>query len=347
MGLNSRKMQEENPFVSLDAGIMSKIIASIPLRFVVGLRFVCKQFNFLMSTYMEYVCSDMVQCSPKQQPLIDSTEDQNCLFRLYDLYFHKLIDIYGYDKYKTRLGFTDDYLQQFYGDTFRAFGSNLPRIPPYKKIYKETGGYYEESAFSISLVNFIGLFTVNSRYYFECRPILRGLSVMSNKLQYELVRHFPGGMFCTRHIFKFKLSVEVMISLGDKVTDNTMWINSVPAEDCHLYLRSLIPFYDIHGAQLLPLFLAMGQHMFGPWFCEKNARFGDMDPEEFESVVLAIASLRKISHSAVRYQQRDSYKKYFSDDQIIAIEARLAELEQQKPAELLQRDISPKRKSQK
>ena len=334
-------------FLTLDAGIMSKILASIPLRFVVGLRFVCKQFNFFMAAYMEYVCSDMVQRSPKRQRLIDSTKDQNCLFRLYDLYFHKLIDINGYNKYKTRLGFTDDYLQQSYGDTFRAFESNCPRIPPYKKIYQETGRYYEVPAFSVSLVNFNALLTANPRYHFDCSPILRGLSVMSDRLQCEFVRHFPGGKFCVEHIFKFKLSVDVMLKLGDKVTDNAMWIKPLPAENCHLYLRSLIPFYDIYGAKLLPLFLNMGQYMFGEWFCEPNARFGDMEPDEFESVVLAIASFRRTPHRSTKYQKRDSYKEYFSHDQVIAIEARLAELEQQKTTEPPRRDMSPKRKSRK
>lgn len=347
------EMQQRNLITDFDAQIMSKIIAFVPLRFVVELRFVCRQFNSSMRNYIEYICSGMIQNSPKQQPLIDSTKDQTCLYRLFDLYSHRLLSHLEYAKYKTQLGFSDDYLRRFYGDSFLAFKNSSPREPYYKSEYRKEWALIQVRAYSISLVNFSTLIAERPSIPWHCQTIFEGLVTMSEELQCKIVERFPDTTFCLNHVLAYKLSLPVMLKLGDKIGATIHWTVSAKfTRDYHFYLRELIPFFQIYGGKLPPLFLIMGMYIFhkdNPTEFDNPTdfkEFGELEPDEFESVVLAIALLGKY-RQFTKFNSRESYKPYFSSRYVAMIEARLDELNGQSSRSLHHRDMSPKRKTRK
>lgn len=337
-------MEQVNLFYELDSELLYKIFSFIPLSFIPDVKLVCKYFHALVSQFFQNLCSQMVRSSPKVSMIIDNDETLDCMYRLYDVYFHGIITVDMYCNYKRQLGLTDACLWWYCCDAFMGFPDSLcgthPSVLEFRPPPVEVS---DAQMIKARLCNFSACQQVRPRPFLE-EDVLKGLRNISERLQCKLIKEIP--VKC-----KFRLvtllenytPLSVMQCFGMRVYKEGDYCR--PLKTDHMYLRSLIPFFVQHQHRLIYLFYLMTRT-----FPETSFGYAyTLDPEAITSIAMALNFQPKYPDGSWGVSARNvvHYKPLFVKQDREKIEAKLLEMDRIKYGASTSRDASPQRKPKK
>lgn len=328
----------------MDFEVLSKILSYVPLSSIPNVNLICKQFHALVGQFFRIFCSEMVRVSPKVSMVIDNDDTLDCMYRLYDIYFHGIITVDMYCNYKSQLGLTDACLWWYCCEPFMAFPDSTDNtLPSVYEFRPPPVDVSDAQMVKARLCNFSVCQQVRPRPFIE-EDVLKGLRNISEGLQCKLIKEFP--VKC-----KFRLEIllenytplSVMQCFGERVYKEGHYFR--PLKTDHMYLRSLIPFFVQHQYRLPHLFYLMMTTFPDPPYVHAY----ELDPEEITSVAMVLNFQPKACHGSLLEAGRIylNYGPYFLEKDREKIEAKLLEMDRIKYGASTSRDASPQRKPKK
>lgn len=323
-------MEKRSPIFLLDIQLVAKILYYVLPEHETVFRSVCKDFNSAVTACIPIICNGVVaEFGYNPTPMtvrIDSTGMEQlyspsltALYRLYNFYFHKLITLEEYDRYKNSIGFSDQYLHRYYGDRFMAA---VDAPAEYER---------NESVGPVRLFNFSLAVKVNRRVCYDCPDIIEDLKFLSERLQVTLVKEIEKANFCLEELISSKVPLEVLRCLRSNVHEKYGSWGPLPTDFYvdHMYLRTVIPFFT-ETERWQPSLFRLLQHCTGR---TPHPQYEGLCPEECETVVLAVLSLPKTDSGKIP----TLWKNHFSPLVSLQVEFNIAIMNRK-------RDASPKRK---
>jgi len=337
-------MEQVDQFSQMDFEVLSKILSYVPLSSIPNVKLICKQFHALVGQFFRIFCSEMVRVSPKVSMVIDNDDTLDCMYRLYDIYFHGIITVDMYCNYKSQLGLTDACLWWYCCEPFMAFPDSMDgTLPSVYEFRPPPVNVSDAQMVKARLCNFSVCQQVRPRPFIE-EDVLKGLRNISEGLQCKLIKEFPVKCkFGLETLLENYTPLSVMQCFGERVYKEGHYFR--PLKTDHMYLRSLIPFFVEHQHRLIYLFYLMTRTFPEPSFgCAYT-----LDLQAITSIAMALNFQPKCPDGSWGVSARNvvHYELLFGKQDRERIEAKLLEFDRVKYGASPRRDASPKRNPKK
>jgi len=226
--------------LDFDSTILMLIMSFLPLNALAAFKMACKAVKHVVLQYCQIEFQGIAPPCKETMETLLARDRLGYLYRLYDFYYNNVISKWEYGTYKQHLGITDDFLVWIHGDRFTLeSGQGYLRY----LIHQEAG-----PPLPIRLCNFTTALNIVPTLPYRSKLIVSELSNLSEKLQLSLVDEFPPSKFDLESLLHHRIPLSVMTRFGGHVVHEKIFSPQFTTD--HLYLRSLLPFFEWNGIAL-------------------------------------------------------------------------------------------------
>jgi hypothetical protein len=216
------------------------IMSFLPLNALAAFKMTCKILGDIVFQFCQIEFQGITPPCEESMEILLASNRLGYLYRLYDFRYNNVISKWEYGTYKQHLGITDDFLVWIHGDRFTLeFGQVYLRY----LIHQEAG-----PPLPIRLCNFTNVLTYDPTLPYQSKLIAAELSNLSEKLQLSLVSEFPPSKFDLEALLHHRVPLSIMMCFGGRVVHEKLFSPQFTTD--HMYIRSLLPFFEWHGLAL-------------------------------------------------------------------------------------------------